>query len=219
MKQKTILIFISIFCYFFSFSQKNEGGNVFKKGTDDYKMFVAKQKFYGGDYRSAVNLYKEVEKNRPNDGVIHFYIGECYYMMHDCEGAVDELEKAKSLNPKATSELPLILGKAYHARGMISKAIDELNAYRKTIAENPKKIEETEVDVEIAQCNVAKELMSRPVNVKLIPLIDLNSPYDDKGPVLTNNDKTLIFTSRRPGGDKSKVDTEGDYGYYDDVYE
>ena len=217
MKKVFLLMLVSISTV--AFSQKTDGGNVLKKGTDEYKMFMARQDFFGGDYRSAVNKYKEVLKNRPNDAAVHFYIGECYYMMKTYEDALDELEKAKSINPSATAELSLVLGRTYHTRGMLDKAIDELNAYRKTIADSPKKISESEVDVEIAQCNTGKILMSKPVNVKLISLIDINSQYDDKGPVLTNNDKTLIFTSRRPAGDKSKIDTEGDYGFYDDVYE
>lgn len=201
------------------FSQKSDGGNVLKKGTDEYKMFMARQEFFGGDYRSALNKYKEVEKNRPNDAAVHFYIGECYYMMKTYEDALDELEKAKSINPAATAELSLVLGRTYHTRGMLDKAIDEFNIYRKTIADSPKKIAESEVDVEIAQCNTAKQMIAHPVDVRLISLLDINSQYDDKGPVLANNDKTLIFTSRRPSGDKSKIDLEGDYGFYDDVYE
>lgn len=193
--------------------------NVFAKGTDEYKMFMARQSFFGGDYRTAANKYKEVLKNRPNDGAVHFYVGECYYMMHEFEGALDELEKAKSLDPKATAELPLVLGKTYHARGMLDKALDELNAYRITVADNQKKIIDSDVDEEIAQCNVAKQLMAKPLDVKIIQLIDMNSQYDDKGPVLTNGDKTMIFTSRRPSDDKSKTDKEGDYGYFDNVYE
>ena len=193
--------------------------NVFAKGTDEYKMFMAKQSFFGGDYRTAVNKYKEVLKNRPNDGTVHFYIGECYYMMHEYTGALDELEKARSLDPKASSELSLYLGKTYHAHAMIDKALDELNAYRKSVADNQKKIIDSDVDVEIAQCNVAKQMMDKPIDVKIIQLLDINSQYDDKGPVLTNGDKTLIFTSRRPTDDKSKTDAEGDYGYFDDVYE
>lgn len=198
---------------------QNGGGNIFKKGTDEYKMFIARQDFYGGDYRSALNKYKEVVLNRPNDAAVHFYIGECYYMMKSYKDALDELEKAKSINPVATSEMSLVLGRAYHVNGMLDKAIDELSTYRKTIADSPKKIAESEVDVEIAQCNTAKKLIASPVNVNIIPLIDINSQYEDKGPVLTNGDKTMIFTSRRPAGKSTLVDKEGDFGYFDDIYE
>lgn len=202
-----------------SFSQPGDGGSVFKKGTDEYKMFMAKQDFFGGDYRSALNKYKEVEKNRPNDASVHFFIGQCYYMMNTYQDALDELEKAKSIDLNANAELSLYLGRAYHSRGMVDKAVEEFNLFRKTLGDNQKKIQESEVDILIAQCNTAKQLMAKPVNVSFTQLIDLNSQYDDKGPVLTNGDKTMIFASRRPAGDKSMIDTEGDHGYFDDVYE
>lgn len=199
-------------------AQKKEG-NVFKKGTDEYKMFMARQDFFGGDYRSALNKYKEVEKNRPNDASVHFFIGECLYMMKEYEDAVTSLEKSKSISSTAHEDLLLVLGRSYHARGMVDKALESLAAYRATISGSQKKISESEVDLLISQCNIAKEMMKKPVNVKIIQLIDLNSQYDDKKPVLANGDKTLVFTSRRPMGDKSQVDKEGDYGYKEDVYE
>lgn len=212
----TTIFFVSV--SFISFSQPG-GGNVFKKGTDEYKMFMARQDYYGGDYRSALNKYKEVMKNRPNDAEVHFFVGQCYYMMKTVNDALFEFEQAKSLNPNAHPELSLFLGMAYHSRGTIDKALDEFIAFRKTIFDNPKKIQESEVDIFISQCNVAKTLMAKPVNAKLIHLLDINSQFDDKGPVLLNGDKVMLFTSRRPADDKSKVDIEGDYGFYDDVYE
>jgi tetratricopeptide (TPR) repeat protein len=201
-----------------SFAQK-ANGNVIEKGTDEYKIFMAKQDFFSGDYRSAVNKYKEVLKNRPADASVQFYIGQCYFMMQEYNTALEFLEAAQNLNPKVNDELSLFLGRTYHTKAMLDKAIQELTKYRASIADSPKKIEETEIDVYIAQCKTAKELMAKPVNAVLIPLLDINSQYDDKGPVLTNGDKTLIFTSRRPAGDKSKMDKEGDFGYYDDIYE
>lgn len=200
------------------FAQKNKG-TVIEKGTDEYKMFMAKQDFFAGDYRSAVNKYKEVMKNRPADASVQYYIGECYFMMREYNAAMDFLEKAKGMNPGVNESLGLILGRTYQAKAMLDKALTELNAYRTTIAASPKKMEETEIDLYIAQCNTAKQLMAKPVNVTIIPLVDINSQYDDKGPVLTNDDKTIVFTSRRPSGDKSNMDKEGDFGYFDDVYE
>ncbi len=200
-----------------SFAQNK--GNVLEKGTDEYKIFMAKQDFFGGDYHSALNKFKEILKNRPSDASVNFYIGDCYFMMHEYKDALEFLETAKNLNINANDDLCLILGRTYHQRGMIDKALVELNAYRKLVGDSPKKLQESEVDVFISQCNVAKQLMAKPVNVNLVQVLDINSQYDDKGPVLTNGDKTLVFTSRRPAGDKSKTDKEGDFGYFDDVYE
>lgn len=201
-----------------TFAQKNKG-SVLEKGSDEYKMFMAKQDFFAGDYRTAVNKYKEVLKNRPNDASVQYFIGECYFMMREYNAALEFLETAKNMNPAVNESLGLILGRTYHAKAMLDKALAELNGYKQSIAGSPKKIEETEIDLYIAQCNVAKQSMAKPVNAKVVLLVDINSQYDDKGPVLTNDDKTLVFTSRRPSGDKSNTDKEGDYGYFDDVYE
>ena len=200
------------------FAQKNKG-TVIEKGTDEYKMFMAKQDFFAGDYRSAVNKYKEVMKNRPADASVQYYIGECYFMMKEYNAAMDFLEKAKGMDPAVNESLGLTLGRTYLAKAMLDKALSELTAYKTAIASSPKKIEETEIDLYIAQSNTAKQLMAKPVNVTVIPLLEINSQFDDKGPVLTNDDKTLVFTSRRPSGDKSNMDKEGDFGYFDDVYE
>lgn len=201
-----------------SFGQKNKG-TVLEKGTDEYKMFMARQDFFAGDYRSAVNKYKEVLKNRPADASVQFFLGESYFMMREYTTALEFLETAKTTNPAANTELNLILGRTYHSKGMLDKALVELNEYKKLIGDNPKKIEETDINLYIAQCNTAKQIMAKPVNVAITQLIDINSQYDDKGPVLTNGDKTLVFTSRRPIGDKSKLDKESDFGYFDDIYE
>jgi len=214
----SILISLFLLINISSKAQKTEE-NVFKKGTDEYKMFMARQDFFGGDYRSAVNKYKEVLKNRPNDASVHFFIGECYYMMREYESSLDELEKAKSISATAHSDLALVLGKSLHMNGKIDRAIAELTAYKTSLGNNIKRIQETEVDIHVAQCNVAKQLMTKPLDIKVIHLLDLNSQFDDKGPVLTNADKTMIFTSRRPSDDKAKGDDEGDFGFYDDVYE
>lgn len=200
-----------------SFSQNN--GNIFQKGTDEYKMFMARQDFSGGDYRSAVNKYKEVLKNRSKDPSVQFFIGECYYMMREYTAALEHLEAAKKMDGSANENLSLILGKTYHVKGMLDNAIGELTKYRQSIASNSKKLQETEVDVHISQCTIAKQLMAKPINAKITPLPDLNSQYDDKGPVLSNGDKIITFTSRRPADSKAIIDSEGDFGYFDDIYE
>jgi tetratricopeptide (TPR) repeat protein len=201
-----------------SIAQKNSG-NVLEKGTDEYKMFIAKQDYFSGDYRSAVNKYKEVLKNRATDASLQFYIGQCYFMMREYNAALEYLEAANNINPSTNEELSLVLGRTYHYKGQLDKALYQLEKYRKSITDSPKKLEDAEIDIYISQCKLAKQLMEKPVNASLIPLLEINSQYDDKGPVLTNDDKTILFTSRRPTGDKSKMDSEGDYGYYDDVYE
>ena len=56
-----------------------------------------------------------------------------------------------------------------------------------------------EVDSRITQCNMAKEITNSPVNVKILNMGDkINSEYDEYGPVLSELDSLIFFTSRRP---------------------
>lgn len=214
-------LFFGLFLFsFFTFTNKSfsQKGNVLVKGTDEYKIFQARQSFVGNNFMDALDGYKEVLKNRPNDPSITYAVGECYFMMREYSDALENFEKARSLKSDVNSEIGLMLGRTYHYKGMLDKALKELTTYRQTISDSKKNLEASEVDLYIAQVNVAKKLMANPVNVKLTDLIDLNSQYDDKSPVLFSDEKELLFTSRRPAGNKSRVDEESDFGFFDDIY-
>jgi hypothetical protein len=185
---------------------------------DQVKIAMAKQKFYGGDYRSALNIYKELSQKNPNDGSIAFYIAECHYAMGDDQTAFDQLQKAKGMsNPH--QDLPLLLGKIYHSKGQIDKALDEYTAYRNSISGQSGKLKESDIDYYIAQCNTAKQLMANPVNVKITNMGEvINSQYNDKKPFISIDGNTLIFTSGRPETKGGQIDKEGGNVYFDDIY-
>lgn len=186
---------------------------------DQVKIALAKQKFYGGDYRSAVNIYKELAQKNPNDGSVAYYIGECYYAMGDEQAALDQLEKAKTLKTNPHEELSLLLGRIYHSRAQIDKALEEFTAYRNAVSGQTGKLKESEVDYYIEQCNTAKQLMANPVNVKITNMGELiNSEYNDKKPFISIDGKMLIFTSGRPETKGGKIDKEGGNVYFDDIY-
>ncbi|HET6990252.1 MAG TPA: tetratricopeptide repeat protein, partial [Bacteroidia bacterium] len=65
--------------FLFLFAGSLTAQNVVDKTTDEVKLFNAGQAFNMGDYVKAVNLYKEVLANKPNDATIIFHIGECYF--------------------------------------------------------------------------------------------------------------------------------------------
>jgi hypothetical protein len=208
-----MMLFIS--CYAFAQEKKT----IVDGAGDQVKMALAKQKFYGGDYRSALNIYKELAATSPNDGSIAYYIGECYFAMNDISSALEQLEKAKTMTENASSDLPLLLGRIYHSKGEVDKALEHFNAYRSSVASSAGRLKESDVDYYIEQCNTAKALMAHPVNVNIKDLGDLiNSQYDDKKPTLSIDGKLLIFTSGRPETKGGKVDKEAGGVYFDDIY-
>jgi Tol biopolymer transport system component len=191
--------------------------NVIEKGEGIAKMTLAQQSFYGGDYQKALGLYKDVLADKPNDANVIGHIGECYYAMGQISDAVENLEKAKSIDEKAFPETALLLGKIYHVNGRLDEAATEFNFYKNLIGDG-KKAEESDVNTYIAQVNTAKEFIAKPVPVAVVGMGDnINSEYDDKSPMVSADGKTLIFTSRRPGK-TSALDKEGDNGYFEDIY-
>jgi Tol biopolymer transport system component len=190
--------------------------NVIDKTGDIGKMVIAEQKFFAGDFKGALNTYTDVLSGKPNDANVIFHIAECHYELKQMKEAKENAEKAKSIDPKANVYNSLLLGKIYQQEDRQDEALAEFTAF-KTAVGNGKKAEESEVDKYIGQINTSKELISKPVDVKIDNMGDVvNSEYDDKAPMITADGKTLIFTSRRPG--RSSAINPDDEMYYEDIY-
>jgi hypothetical protein len=210
------LIFAGLFALFFSGTVSAQK-NIIDKGEDVIKMASANQMFLRGDVNRALNLYKEVLSGNPNGSEVNFRVGECYFALGLIEDAKEHFEKAKKSNAKAHSEIDYYLGRVYHMTDELDKAIEYYSAFKK---DNEGKSKDYGVDRMIANCEYAKVAMQKPVPVKITNTGDLiNSTYDDKGPYITADGKTLVFTTRRPAPKgKSKVDKEGDFKYFEDIY-
>ncbi|MDQ3110129.1 MAG: tetratricopeptide repeat protein [Bacteroidota bacterium] len=213
MKRATSVIGIFIFLFAATLSAQN----VIDKSTDEVKLFNASQAFNMGDYVKAVNLYKEVLVNKPNDAGIIFHIGECYFNMREPDKAQEQFEKAKSINENGHSDLRYLLGRCYQMKGRTDEAMAEYTAAKAVNMANAPRLKD--INYYFAQCQTAKSLMATPKPVTVAnPGAGINSPYDDKRPSFTADMKTLIFSSRRPDGNSSNQDTEGDGGNFEYVY-
>jgi len=210
---KNILLCAAVF--FFSL-QAFAQPSILDKSGDQVKLFNASQAYNGGDYVKALNLYKEVQANKPNDPVLAYHVGECYFAMEQYDEALESLEKAKGLSSTAHPDLNLMLGRTYQVKGMTDKAIEALNSYKSiTTAESKLK----EAEYYLSQCNNAKALMAKPLKVTVTNVgPTVNSPYDDKRPNLLPDGSMMIFSSRRPEGKTSQIDKEGDSKYFEDIY-
>ncbi|HTL82680.1 MAG TPA: tetratricopeptide repeat protein [Bacteroidia bacterium] len=206
------VLFFSVLCGT-AYSQ-----SVIDKSGDEVKLFNALQAFNGGDYVKAVNLYKEVLADRPNDAAIITHIGECYYYMAEPDKAMEQFTAAKAINENATPQLRFLIGRVYQDKGKLDDAMTEYSAARAANAANPDMLKD--IEYYFAQCQTAKAMMATPKPVTVVNLgTAVNSPYDDKRPSITSDLKTMIFTSRRPDGKNANQDNQGDGGYFEDIYE
>lgn len=218
----TRFLFLFLFLSAFTFAQngaakKDKKGGVFKDAGDAAKMIVAKQKLYAGEYASALNMYREVEKNEPDNGTVLYYIGSCYHGLKDMPKAKEYFLKARDAKENPKAETNLMLGKIYQAEENYDKAIEEFTAYNSNPLKEKESLEEGVVL--LSQCQNAKKMMASPLQVEVTNLgNDINSLFDDKNPCITADGSKLVFTTRRPESHGSDVDKEGDGKYFEDIY-
>jgi Tol biopolymer transport system component len=212
-KLTVILLFIT----FSGWAQKEKKNNSLSNPADAAKMTLAKQKLYAGEYVSALNLYREVEKGNPLDDRVKYYVGLCQFNLKQYANAKESLLKAVELNPKTKPDVHFVLGKLYQLEEDYDKAITELSQYKNAATADKETNEDA--DIVLSQCQNAKTLKANPVAVEIKNLgADINSKWDDKNPCITADGKKLVFTTRRPETTSDEVDAEGDGKYFENIY-
>src|ERR1700756_5694210 len=60
------------------------------------KAELAKQKLFGGQYKTALVMFNEILVEHPNNGPVLYYAADCNYKLGDISKAQELLEKAKT---------------------------------------------------------------------------------------------------------------------------
>ena len=171
-----------------------------------------------GTYREARKSYLKSYRYNPNNAELNYMIGISYLYTDDKFESIKYLKKAFKLKPDVAPDIRLMLGRAYHQVLDFDNAILEYSEYLKTL--NTKEIVKIKpiVDKYILECRNGKELVTQPKRlVVLNPGKVINSVYDDYNPVITRDEKTMYFTSRRMQTEKSPRNP-ADNKFYEDIY-
>ena len=214
----TRFTFLFLFLSLIASGQKDKKGNVFANAADDAKIFSAKQKMLGGQYLSALNAFREVEKDNPNNAAIKYYIGQCYFSLGQTQNARLSLLKAlESSTANIKPETHFLLGRIYQSEDNVEQAIQEFKLYKTAPSDDKETQEDT--DMYLSQCENAKKMLGDPVPVTITNLgAEINSKYDDKNPCVTADGKRIVFTTRRPETTNDPTDIEGDGKYFENIY-
>ncbi|HSZ25242.1 MAG TPA: OmpA family protein, partial [Cytophagaceae bacterium] len=195
------------------------GVNAQKSYSKEVKKLLEKADAYMDvdEFNNAVPLYVQAEKLVPKDPEISYKAAKCYFELRHELKALPYLEAAK--NGKIDDpELLYMLGDAYHKAHQFDKAIASLKSYRSFV--NPKDKDRLEdVDLLINNCVNGKVMVQNPKSKISIKNLGpgINTVFNDYAPVISADEGTLIFTSRRDnttGGGKSNDDNE----WYEDLY-
>jgi len=198
------------------------------KNEDVNKLFSKAESYFNDEkYSLALPLYLTVESMNYETASINFKIGICYLnSLTEKNKAVSYLQTAaKNTSPKAKEsslkekDAPLTsyyyLAQAYQIDYQFDKAISNYETFKTFITDDKEMT--GNVNRQIAMCKNGKEFMAHPVKTESHNLgPEINSKYADYSSVLSADESTIIFTSRREGSTGGKLDENGNY--FEDIY-
>jgi outer membrane protein OmpA-like peptidoglycan-associated protein len=184
----------------------------------DKKKLKKAENFYNySEYEEALPIYLDVVKNTPNDWLINYRIGICYYYSTTARPrSVSYLDKASAASSKDT--VPDLL---YHA-GLAHLCVNEFDIAEKYFLSFKRKAGSNYRDEKLNQlikgCATGREMWKNPGKARITNLgSNVNSAYPDYAPVVIYRSDILLFTSKRPGNTGNEKDDEG--FYYEDIYQ
>jgi hypothetical protein len=197
----------------------------------DYKRMYAdaEEYFTNENYTAALPLYLKLDSIKGNAN-LKFKIGFCYLnaatyktksisyfeeAMKDIARKYEEGEINEKQAPLSTS---YYLAKAYHLHYDFDKAIAMYERYKTELGADPKLATDiAEINHDIETCQNGKELIKDPKKVVVTNLGEgINSAYPDYSPVVSLDEQTLIFTTRRSGGYSEVKELNG--MYFEDIF-
>lgn len=194
---------------------------VAQKFVQDKNFLKAEKLFYKTNYEEAIPLLLQLD-SAYDSPEIDYLIGMSYMGQKSMENeAIPYLESYVN-SSDSLDQAHFYLAQLYHWNYHFDEAINMYNNFRKIALSKTKDsviieiITET-VDKKIEECNFGKISKSQPRKVIIENVGDrVNSKYPEYAPVISADENTLIFTSRREGSTGGKLDREGQY--FEDIY-
>lgn len=168
------------------------------------------------EYHLARPFYEKVLAVYPNDADANYKVGVCYLNSTHSREAFPYFEKA--IGKKGVpNDIYYEIAQAYHLTHQFDKAIEKYEESKKhLVGTHGLTIEK--VDLEIEQCKYGKVLVATPLDYNIENIGDvINTEFRDHVPVVSADETSLIFTSRRPNTTGGKV-YKGDGMYFEDIY-
>jgi len=190
MKTKLLILTLLSLLPFLIFSQD-------KKDKDFTKNInIATKKMYQGDYYGALKIYNTLFQQDSLDKQLNYNMGVCNYQVKN----YDEAEK-NFLKTNSSSGVELFRYKAEvaHHQMKFKKALNFYNAYK--LISGKKELNNEEINILIEKTRYAELAIKDRRDVLITNLgSTINTEYHEYVPLISADESTLFFTSRRPGG-------------------
>ena len=175
---------------------------------------LANTAFETEDYLNAITLYKKVLTIDPNHEKAN--LNSIISRLKLNQAPDSSLQYLFKLKKSTSPEVQFYFGRIYHQTGNFEEALKCYNNY-KNINPNKREIDDIELNYYMTCSKNAVDLMSQP-HRSIIKNIgpEINSSYPEYVPLVTPDENTMYFTSRREGSTGNLKDAHGNY--YEDVY-
>lgn len=218
MEKIKLLLFISLLSISNVFAQiSNEEYYLLTENADNL--------IENDQFDKALLLYLRLNKNDTLNADLNFKIGVCYINSKlDKKKAVPYLEKAVSCPDKCTLKDDndhlmgfSYLGDAYHSNYQFDLAISTYDHFKSLLSEHKNQDLLTETNRKIEMCEVGKKLVKDSIEVQIDNLgKKINTSFAEYSPVLSADESTMIFTTRKPKSTGREDDTTGIT--YEDIF-
>ncbi len=203
----------------------------FSQDSFNQKFLEANTLMEESMFNIALPIWLNLSTENPNNCNVDYKIGVCYINSGtEKKKALPYLEKAlgktsSNYDPFSSSEQnsPIetyyYLARAYHINTQLDSAMTYYNLFKSKISK--KHYLFNEVDHNLKQCENAKLFVAKPVNIEVNNLgKTINTEYPEYSPVLSLDESTIYFTSRRLRKDSSNyfIKDVDDGQYFEDIY-
>jgi outer membrane protein OmpA-like peptidoglycan-associated protein/tetratricopeptide (TPR) repeat protein len=189
-----------------------------KRSLNERKLERRAENHYEfSEYDEALPIFMQLLSKDPDNAKFCYRIGICYYYSPTSRPlSVPYFERAlKMPGMDKNSDLLLHAGLAYLS---VNRFTDAKSCFELFRAKSDPSYDPTVAPRMISYCENGEKFWKNPRRVRVRNLgRNINSPWPDYAPVITNDEAQLLFTSKRPGTTGGRRDENG--YYYEDIYQ
>lgn len=234
-KRAYLLLSALLLITFHTFSQKKLPEKEIKFLQQDARAALELE-----EYKEALEEFKKLYTVFPEDPEIEYLLGTCYMFSNHDEKAYDHLIKAKNAGFRPDEEKPIyfqkselfnewyshdfdfMMARAYHLKHEWDLAEEHYRLFRERydahLVKHPDPIGDQVIDHFVEMCENGKKYEANKIENVTITNIGqkINTEYEEIVPLISADEKMMVFTSRRPGSTGKKIAADGKY--YEDIY-
>lgn len=180
------------------------------------------------NYPLALKYFQDAYWIDSTNANINYKLGYCYLQSaNEKEKAIHYLEKAiqnvghnyQDMEPrekKAPENVYYLIGVAYRLAHKFNESNTYFNKFKEIVGDNNKQLTD-DLNRQIETNFTAVELLKDTAVVTIVNLGDsINTQFPEYSPLVSADESTLIFTSRRPGSTGN--DKTDDGKFFEDIY-